>query len=86
MGMDMMGLPILPELVNAFLALVSGFGLLRRHILSLPLTIFTAGMWSYGTLGGVSMVLERGLDFTSPFGTIVDAAILFPSIAIFPSI
>ena len=28
------------------------------------------------------MVLERGLDFTSPFGVIVDA-ILFPSIATF---
>ena len=52
MGMDMTGLPILCELVNAFLALVSAIGLLRRHILAVPLTsnLYSrdVGVWSLG--------------------------------------
>jgi hypothetical protein len=81
-GMPVEGIPILSELVNAAVALVSGIGLLRLRKWSIPTTLYTAGMWAYGVIGGISMVLEHGLDFSSPFGAITDA-ILFPMIFIF---
>jgi hypothetical protein len=81
-GMPITGIPVLSELINAVLALVSGIGLLRLRKWSIPTSLFTAGMWTYGVLGGVQLVLEHGLDFTSPFGAITDA-ILFPMILIF---
>ena len=80
--MPIAGIPVLSELVNAALALVSGIGLLRLRKWSIPISLFTAGMWAYGVLGGIQLVLENGLDFTSPFGAFTDA-VLFPLILIF---
>jgi hypothetical protein len=80
--MSLAGIPVLSELVNAALALVGGVGLLRRRRWSVPVSLFVAGMWAYGLLGGINLVIEHGLDFTSPFGAITDA-VLFPLILIF---
>ncbi len=74
-GMPVAGIPILSELVNAALALVSGIGLLRLRKWSIPTSLFTAGMWGYGLLGGINLVLEHGLDFSSPFGALTDAVL-----------
>ena len=81
-GMPISGIPVLSELVNAVLALTSGIGLLRRDKWSVPVSLLTAGMWFYGVLGGIQLVLEKGLDFSSPFGAFTDA-VLFPLILIF---
>jgi hypothetical protein len=81
-GMPIAGIPVLSELVNAGFAFVSGIGLLRLRKWSIPTTLFTAGMWAYGVLGGINLVLENGLDFSSPFGALTDA-VLFPLILIF---
>lgn len=81
-GMPLAGIPILSELVNAGLAIISGYGILRPCPWAYRFSIFTAGMWAYGALGGINLVIQNGLDFTSPFGAITDA-ILFPLILIF---
>jgi len=81
-GLPIAGIPVLSELVNASLAILSGVGLLRLRKWSIPTSLFTAGMWAYGVLGGINLVLEHGLDFTSPFGAITDA-VLFPLILVF---
>jgi hypothetical protein len=81
-GMAVAGIPILSELVNAALALTCGVGLLRKQKWSVPASLFLAGMWAYGVLGGIQLVLENGLDFGSPFGAIIDA-VLFPLILVF---
>ena len=81
-GMPISGIPVLSELVNAVLALTSGIGLLRRDKWSVPVSLLTAGMWFYGVLGGIQLVLEKGLDFSSPFGAVTDA-VLFPLILVF---
>ncbi len=49
---------------------------------SISTSLFTAGMWAYAVLGGIQLVLEEGLDFTSPFGASTDA-VLFPLVLIF---
>jgi len=64
------------------MALLSGIGLLRNRKWSIATSLFTAGMWAYGVLGGVQLVLENGLDFSSPFGAITDA-VLFPLVLVF---
>ena len=81
-GMPLAGIPILSELVNAGLALVSGIGMLSLKRWSIPTSLFTAGMWAYGLIGGINLVLEHGLDFGSPFGAFTDA-LLFPLVLIF---
>ena len=81
-GMSTVGIPVLSEFVNAGLAFISGIGLLRRRKWSIPTSLFNAGMWAYGVLGGINLVLEKGLDFSSPFGAITDA-VLFPLILVF---
>jgi hypothetical protein len=65
--MLMAGVPILTELVNAALALVSGLGLLHLRMWSIPTSLITAGMWAYSVIGGISLVMEHGLDFSSPY-------------------
>ncbi|MBI5953838.1 MAG: hypothetical protein HY865_19465 [Chloroflexi bacterium] len=81
-GMPIAGIPVLSEIINAALGLTSGIGLLRRQKWSIPASIFTGGMWAYGVLGGINLVLEKGLNFSSPFGAAADA-ILFPLILVF---
>jgi hypothetical protein len=39
-------------------------------------------MWGYGVIGGIGLVLQHGLDFTSPLGALTDA-VLFPLILVF---
>jgi hypothetical protein len=81
-GMPVAGIPILSELANALLAVISGIGLLLRRKWSVPSSLFLAGMWTYGVLGGINLVLENGLDFSSPFGAVTDA-VLFPLVLVF---
>lgn len=81
-GMSLTGIPILSELVNAGLAILSGYGILRPCPWAYRFSIFTAGMWAYGALAGINMVIQNGLGFSSPFSAITDA-ILFPLILIF---
>ena len=81
-GMSTAGIPVLSEFVNAGLAFISAIGLLRLRKWSIHTSLFTAGMWAYGVLGGINLVLEKGLDFSSPFGAITDA-VLFPLILVF---
>jgi len=81
-GMPVAGIPVLSEVINAVLALVSGFGLWWRKTWSIATSLFTAGIWAYGVLGGINMVLENGLDFMSLFGAFTDA-VLFPLVLIF---
>lgn len=75
-------IPVLSESITALLALVTGLGLWYRKWWAVPCSLVLAGMWSYGVIGGIAVVLQRGLNFTSPFGAITDA-ILFPLILIF---
>ena len=75
-------IPILSESVAAILALITGLGLLYRKYWAVPCCLVLAGMWGYGVIGGIGLVLKQSLDFTSPFGALTDA-ILFPLILIF---
>lgn len=81
-GIPVDGIPILAEMVTACLAIVTAFGLIRRQKWSIPCALTLAGLWGYGVISGIQLVLENGLDFTSPFGALTDA-ILFPLILIF---
>jgi hypothetical protein len=47
-----------------------------------PCSLALAGLWAYGVIASIQMVIENGLDFTSPFGARTDA-ILFPLILAF---
>jgi len=76
------GIPILSEIVTACLAVVTGIGLIRMKSWSVPLSLVLAGLWAYGVITGIQLVFEKGLDFTSPFGTLTDA-ILFPMVLIY---
>jgi hypothetical protein len=76
------GVPILSESVTALLALSTGAGLLRRKKWAVPFCFVLAGMWAYGLIGGIALVLQQGLSFESPFGAATDAA-LFPVILLF---
>lgn len=55
---------------------------LQLKIVVIVTLVLVAGLWAYGLLGGINLVIEHGLDFTSPFGAITDA-VLFPLILIF---
>jgi hypothetical protein len=75
-------IPVFSELVTAVLAFVAGISLWRRKPLAVPFSLALAGMWGYGVIGGIVLVLQHGLDFTSPFGALTDAS-LFPLILAF---
>lgn len=75
-------IPILSETITALLALMTGYGLLYLKEWAVPCSLVLAGMWAYGVIGGIGLVLQHGLDFTSPFGAMVDA-IMFPLILAF---
>ncbi len=81
-GIAIDGIPILAEIVTACLAIITGIGLLRMKKWSLPSSLVLAGLWSYGVISGIQLVLEKGLDFSSPFGAFTDA-VLFPIILVF---
>ena len=81
-GMPTEGIPILSEIVTALLALVTAVGLLRLKKWSIATALVLAGMWSYAVLGGINLIIDKGLNFASPFGAITDA-ILFPLILLF---
>ena len=75
-------IPILSESVTAILALATGFGLLRRKSWAVPFALVLCGMWAYGVIGGIALVLQHGLSFESPFSAITDA-LMFPLILLF---
>ena len=75
-------IPILSESITALLALTTGYGLLRRRRWAVPCCLVLSGMWAYGVIGGIALVLQHGLSFDSPFGAIIDA-LMFPLILIF---
>jgi hypothetical protein len=75
-------IPVLSESVTALLALATGFGLLFGRRWAVPCCLVLAGMWSYGVIAGIGLVLRHGINFTSPFGAMTDA-ILFPLILLF---
>lgn len=75
-------IPILSESVTALLALTTGFGLLRRKSWAVPSTLVLCGMWAYGVIGGIALVIQHGLSFDSPFGALTDA-LMFPLILLF---
>lgn len=50
----------------------------RKHW-AVPFCLVLAGMWGYGVILGVGVILQHGLNSTSPFGASADA-ILFPLI------
>ena len=81
-GMPTEGIPILSEIVTALLALVTAVGLLRLKKWSVATALVLAGMWSYAVLGGINLIIDKGLNFASPFGAIIDAN-LFPLILLF---
>lgn len=76
------GVPIISELVTAFLAIISGIGFLKMKSWSVPLSLVLSGLWLYGVITGIQLVLENGLDFRSPFGALADA-ILFPMVMVY---
>jgi hypothetical protein len=80
--MEVGDIPILSECVNAVLALLAGIGILARKPWALPCGLVLSGMWAYGVIAGIGVVLRRGLDFSSPFGAQTDA-VLFPLILLF---
>ena len=51
---------------------------------SVATSLVLAGMWAYRVIGGIQLVFDHGLDFTSPFGALTDA-LLFPLVPIFAS-
>jgi hypothetical protein len=75
-------IPVLSESIAALLALTTGCGLLFRKRWSVPCCLVLAGMWAYGVIGGIALVINHGLNFDSPFGAITDA-LLFPLILLF---
>ena len=75
-------IPIISESVTALLALVTGFGLLFGRQWAVPCCLVLAGMWGYGVIAGIGVVLRHGINFPSPFGAITDS-ILFPLILLF---
>lgn len=75
-------IPVLSESVAALLALITGLGLFYRKPWAVPCCLVLAGMWGYGVIGGIGVVLQHSLNFTSPFGALTDA-ILFPLILVF---
>lgn len=81
-GMPLEGVPILSELINAALALITAIGLLRMRRWSAPFSMVLSGMWCYGVIGGINLVLEKGIDFSSPFGALTDT-MLFPLVLAF---
>jgi hypothetical protein len=81
-GIPIGGIPVLAEMVTACLAIITAIGLIRMKSWSIPCTLMLAGLWGYGVISGIQLVIENGLDFTSPFGALTDA-ILFPLILVF---
>jgi hypothetical protein len=75
-------IPILSESITALLSLATGYGLLRRKHWAVPCCLILSGMWAYGVIGGIALVMKHGLSFDSPFGSITDA-IMFPLILLF---
>jgi hypothetical protein len=72
-GMPLKGIPLLSELVNAVIALITAYSLFRMKRWSYPVGLVLARMWIYGVLGGIWLVVTEGLDFPSPMGALGDA-------------
>jgi len=80
--MPIRDIPILSESITALLAIITGFGLIKRKSWSVPLGLVLCGMWAYGVIGGITLVIQHGLSFDSPFGSITDT-LTFPLVLLF---
>jgi len=79
-GMPLKNIPIIPEGMAAVLALVTAFGLFRMKPWSLLTGLVLCGLWLYGCVGGINLVmydlLAAGrLEFESPVGAWTDAVL-----------
>ena len=74
-GMPLEGVPILSEFINAGLALLTGYGIFTLRSWALMTGFVLSGMWIYGVVGGLNMVIDKGLDFSSPIGALSDTII-----------
>jgi hypothetical protein len=72
-GMPLEGIPLASELGNATVALVAACGLFRMKRWGYSAGLVLAGMWIYGVVGGIQLVMTKGLDFSSPMGALTDA-------------
>ena len=81
-GLPLKGIPIGSELVAAVLAIITAIGLFRMRPWSLATALILCGLWVYGVVAGINMVIENGLDFKSPVGALTDA-ILFVVVLLF---
>jgi hypothetical protein len=81
-GMPREGIPIASEITNAVLALLTAYGLFKIRPWGMVAGFVLAGMWIYGVVGGIALVLAEGLDFSSPIGALTDA-IIFPLVLAF---
>jgi len=74
-GMPLKGIPLGSELVAAVLAIITAVGLFRMRPWSLATALILCGLWIYGVVGGINLVIENGLDFESPVGALTDTII-----------
>ena len=81
-GLPLKGIPLGSELLTAVLAIITAIGLFKMRPWSLATALILCGLWIYGVVGGINLVIEKGLDFKSPVGALTDA-ILFVVVLIF---
>lgn len=74
-GLPLEGIPLASELITAALALVTAYGLFKMKSWCLTTGSVLCGMWIYGVVQGINLVINKGLDFSSPIGAFTDAVI-----------
>jgi hypothetical protein len=79
-GMPLKNVPLIPEGMAAVLALVTACGLFRMKPWSLMTGLVLCGLWLYGCVGGINLVmydlLAAGrLEYESPVGAWTDAVL-----------
>jgi len=80
--LPLIGIPLGSELIAAVLAITTAIGLFRMKPWSLATGLILCGLWIYGVVGGINLVIENGLNFESPVGATTDT-ILFVIVLIF---
>jgi len=79
-GMTLKAIPIASEGIAAILAIITGIGLYRKKSWSLFTGLTLSGLWIYGCVGGINMVVydlivSNKLNYESPIGPLTDAII-----------
>lgn len=49
---------------------------------NLPFSVVLSGMWCYGVIEAISLMLKKGIDASSPFGALTDT-VFFPLVLAF---